>query len=55
MLFKEGMVAVVREVWKTERQALCALPKQALSVGEVREREREREREWRVREEGRER
>ena len=44
MLFKEGSVAVIREVWKTEGQVLCSLPKQALSVGEVRERERERER-----------
>ena len=35
MLFKEDTVVVLREIWKREGAVLCGLPKQALSVGEV--------------------
>lgn len=35
MLFKEATLVVLREIWKNEGPSLCALPKHALSVGEV--------------------
>ena len=31
----DGMLAVVKHVWKEEGQALCSMPKEALSVGQV--------------------
>ena len=31
----EGVLAVVKHVWKEEGPALCSLPKEALSVGQV--------------------
>ena len=31
----DGMLAVVKHVWKEEGPALCSMPKEALSVGQV--------------------
>lgn len=36
LLFTEESLAVVKQVWKEQGPALCALPKQVLTVGEVR-------------------
>ena len=31
----EGVLAVVRHVWKEEGATLCGMPKEALTVGQV--------------------
>ena len=35
-IFSDGSIAVFKEVWKNDGGTLSSLPKQALSVGEVR-------------------
>ena len=35
MEWKESTIAVLKHVWKEEGQALCSLPKETLSVGQV--------------------
>ena len=37
LLFQKECLAVLREVWQNEGPALLALPKTALSVGEVKD------------------
>ena len=36
LLFQDSTLTVLKNVWKSEGPSLCSLPKQSLSVGEVR-------------------
>ena len=36
LLFQDSSLVVLKAIWKSEGPSLCSLPKQSLSVGEVR-------------------